>query len=70
MDFVKFGSPMQIVLGLLSILYLSVIKTWYVSWISTGLCLFVIAVSRMGAASISSLLPRKKQAQETAGDVQ
>jgi len=70
MDFVKFGSPMQVVLGILSILYLSVIKTWYISWISTGLCLLVIAISRMGAASIGSLWPRKKQAQESAAVTQ
>jgi len=69
MDFIKFGTPMQVVLWILSVIYLTVIKSWYISWVATGVCLFVIALSRVGAASMGSLWPRKNPRQESASDV-
>ena len=66
MDFIKFGGPMQIVLWILSVLYLTVIKPWYISWLATGLCLFLVALCRVGAASLGSLWPGKKRLQEAA----
>jgi len=66
MDFIKFGTPMQIVLWVLSTLYLTVIKPWYISWLATGLCLVLIAFSRVGASSLGSRWPGKKRPQELA----
>ena len=66
MDFIKFGTPMQIVLWILSTLYLTVIKPWYISWLATGLCLVLIAFSRVGASSLVSKWPGKKRQQEPA----
>lgn len=54
-DFLKFGTPMNIVLWILSVLYLSVIDYWYVSWIGTGLVLLLVAVGSIGSANSSWL---------------
>lgn len=47
-DFLMFGTPMQIVLWILSICYLSVITPWYLSWLGTGLVLIIVSVFRIG----------------------
>jgi len=56
MDFVKFGSPMQVILWILSVLYLSVIKPWYVSWLATAFFLLFVILVRVGAASVGATL--------------
>jgi di/tricarboxylate transporter len=35
-SFLMFGTPMQLVLWLLSISYLSIIEPWYLSWLVYG----------------------------------
>jgi di/tricarboxylate transporter len=47
-DFLMFGTPMQLVLWLLSISFLSVIEPWYLSWFSTGLVLVIVSLFRLG----------------------
>lgn len=40
---------MQVVLWVLTTMYLAVIKRWYLSWIATGAVLLVIAMTRTSA---------------------
>jgi di/tricarboxylate transporter len=63
LDFVKIGLPLQIVLWITSVLYLSVIKSAYIRWGATSACLFLISVSVVGFPFISSALrgPRKER---------
>jgi di/tricarboxylate transporter len=45
--FLAFGSPMQIVLWVLSTASLTVIKPWYISWIATSAVLALVVFGRM-----------------------
>ena len=57
MDFIRFGTPMQLVLWICSIAFL-IIDPWYVSWLGSGLALFIVCVVRAGW-SFRSPLPKK-----------
>jgi len=61
MDFVRFGTPMQIVLWVLSTAFLSVVEPWYVSWLATfAILIIVLAVRSSSAADV--LLARNLRA--------
>eukprot|EP00977_Amphora_coffeiformis_P009247 scaffold2102_cov161-Amphora_coffeaeformis.AAC.31 len=45
-DFLVFGTPMQLVLWVLSVAFL-VIEQWYISWIATFLALLFVCVTRI-----------------------
>jgi len=60
-DFLRFGSPMQLLLWILSVLYLSVFKFWYISWTVTGACLVVVIFARIGTSSLRALIFGKKK---------
>ena len=61
-DFLIFGTPMQIVLWVLSTAYLSVIRPWYLSWLGTGACLVLIIAFRVCNVSLK-FFQRKPQVQ-------
>lgn len=50
-DFLKFGTPMQLVLLLLSTLFLVVANVWWISWIASALVLGVVVLLRLGLSS-------------------
>ena len=53
-DFLIFGTPMQIVLWILSVAFL-VIEPWYISWIVSAVALSFVTISRVANASLSSV---------------
>jgi len=52
-DFLVFGTPMQLVLWVLSIAFL-VIETWYISWIVTFFALMFVSITRVAKSSLSN----------------
>jgi di/tricarboxylate transporter len=74
-DFLMFGTPMQLVLWLLSISYLSVIEPWYLSWLGTGLVLVIVSVFRVGIGTsigdkIKARIPTSRKKGSTPESVQ
>ena len=57
-DFLVFGTPMQIVLWILSVAFL-VIETWYISWVVTIVALVFVSLTRVANSSLSSLFGSK-----------
>ena len=44
-DFLRIGTPMQVVLWILSIIFISVDPSrWYLSWVATGLVLLIVSI--------------------------
>jgi hypothetical protein len=66
-DFLFIGTPMQVVLWILSIIMLSMMdgSNWWIFWIAMFLLLFLIVGMRM--FNISSLLPHREEKKETSG---
>jgi len=58
-DFVYVGSPMQIVLWILSIALLSSASLWYLSWLITAAIFTIVVVVRLTNGSIASNLGGK-----------
>jgi hypothetical protein len=58
-DFLVFGSPMQIVLWIASIIFL-VLHPWYISWIITFVILVVVVAARVFNSTISDALKKRK----------
>lgn len=59
-DFLRFGTPMQIVLWVLTTAYLTVIKPWYVSWVATGAVTILVIAVRLCSSSIRQMLQVRK----------
>lgn len=74
MDFVWVGTPMQIVLWILSTIFLSTSALWYFNWLATGAVLLLVVMTRICKTSLSSVLPgrvlalRKKQPLPATGE--
>eukprot|EP00549_Striatella_unipunctata_P022054 CAMPEP_0118726066 /NCGR_PEP_ID=MMETSP0800-20121206/33489_1 /TAXON_ID=210618 ORGANISM="Striatella unipunctata, Strain CCMP2910" /NCGR_SAMPLE_ID=MMETSP0800 /ASSEMBLY_ACC=CAM_ASM_000638 /LENGTH=1154 /DNA_ID=CAMNT_0006634835 /DNA_START=160 /DNA_END=3625 /DNA_ORIENTATION=+ len=64
-DFLNIGTPMQLVLWILSVLLLTQNESnWYLSWISTSAILICVAVARMSTGSMRTrVLGKKKQSE-------
>jgi di/tricarboxylate transporter len=61
-DFLYFGTPMQLVLWVLSISYLSVFKPWYLSWIGTCIILVLVSVALIGNSSMRERMKARRAA--------
>jgi ABC-type multidrug transport system permease subunit len=66
-DFLVVGTPMQVVLWILSIIMLSMMdgSNWWIFWIAMFLLLILIVGTRM--FNISSLLPHREEKKEASG---
>jgi di/tricarboxylate transporter len=59
-DFLVFGSPMQIILWVLSVAFL-VIEPWYISWIVSAVTLIFVLFWRVVNSSLSRFLNQSKR---------
>jgi len=50
-DFLRFGTPLQIMLWILTTAYLSAIRPWYLSWLGTAFVFFSAITVRVSNAS-------------------
>jgi uncharacterized protein (DUF58 family) len=62
MDFLRLGTPMQLVLWILSVIFVSNASKWYLSWIITAFVLFVVSIAMIFNVSPRRLLHRCKRA--------
>ena len=53
-DFLKFGTPMQLVLLVLSTVFLVIADLWWISWLATTLVLILVVLLRVGLSTTSS----------------
>mmetsp|Transcript_15292 Transcript_15292/g.27715 ORF Transcript_15292/g.27715 Transcript_15292/m.27715 type:complete len:88 (+) Transcript_15292:304-567(+) len=58
-DFLYFGTPLQLVLWILTVVLLTTNQVWYISWIATTLVLVVVTIART-STFFSDLVSRKK----------
>lgn len=58
-DFLWIGTPMQIVLWILSTAVLAVVRPWYISWLVTGGFLVLVIIARVGNASLAKIFGAK-----------
>ena len=61
-DFLYFGTPLQLVLWILTVILLTTKSVWYISWIVTTLVLVVVTIARTSTffSDLVSRVSRKK----------
>jgi len=65
-DFLKFGTPMQLLLLVLSTLFLVTANFWWVSWLATALALVIAGAFRLGFPATSGFNRYLRRRKETA----